>query len=167
VVLGDRLFQVVFAGDREVIGRRVRVDAMSVTVVGVMPPGFAFPSSETDLYLPLGLDPASTRRGNHRLSVIGRLAPGATIDGARAELGALMAGWGAAGTHHTLSPPDHPMTITSLNYEIVGPVRSTLWLLQAAVLFVLLIATANVSNLLLARAEARAREIAIRNARQE
>ena len=163
-VLSDRLWRSAFAADPEIVGRHIRVAGNAVTVVGVMPPGFGFPDADTELWLPLGLDPASIARGNHRLSVIGRLGEGVTIGGARGEIAGLMTGWKDAGHHHFLGPPNHPLVVWSLKDEMVGPVRSILWLLQAAVLFVLLIACANVSNLLLARAEARSREIAIRNA---
>jgi putative ABC transport system permease protein len=163
-VISDRLWRSAFAADPDILGRRVILDGMSAAIVGVMPEGFAFPQADTDLWIPLQLDPASQARGNHRVTVIGRLQPGVSIGQARGELASLMAGWGAGSPGHRLSPADHPMAVYSLHEEVIGSVRSTLWLLQGAVLFVLLIACANVSNLLLARAEARSREIAVRNA---
>jgi putative ABC transport system permease protein len=164
VVISHRLFMNAFGGNPEVVGRRVVVDAVPATIVGVMPEDFTYPQADTDLWIPLGLDPASIARGNHRLTVVGRLAPGVSVDQARGELASLTAGWTATGQQHRISFDKHPMIIQSLKGEVIGSVRWTLWLLQAAVLFVLLIACANVSNLLLARAEARTREIAIRNA---
>jgi predicted permease len=164
VVISHRFWQNAFGGDPEIVGKRVIVDGMSASVVGVMPEGFHYPQADTDAWIPLQLDPSSIRRGNHFITTIARLADGVTLATARAEASTLMASWGKAGSFHTLSPPNHPMVMYSLKDEIVGQVRTTLWLLQAAVIFVLLIACANVSNLLLARAEARSREIAIRNA---
>jgi predicted permease len=164
VVVSHRLWQGAFAGDPEIVGRRVIVDGMTASVVGVMPPGFAFPQEDIDLYIPGQIDPSTIRRGNHYLNVIGRLRPGVTLAEARGELGSLIAGWNTAGTNHRISADQHPVLIYSLKDELVGSVTTTLWLLQGAVLLVLLIACANVSNLLLARAEARAREIALRNA---
>jgi putative ABC transport system permease protein len=163
-VISHRFWRNAFAADPDIIGKRVLVDGMSATVVGVMPAGFAFPQADTDLWIPVQLDPSSIRRGNHFLTVFGRLQTGVSLAQARAEATTLMAGWRAAGTGHVLGNDNHPMVMYSLKDETIGGVRTTLWLLQAAVLFVLLIACANVSNLLLARAEARNREIAIRNA---
>ncbi len=164
-VISERLWLHAFKGDREALGRRVLVDGLPVTIVGVMPAGFAFPKADIDMWLPARINPvANSARGNHRWTVVGRLAPGVSLDGARAELGSLLAAWRHAGTAHSLGVPDHPMVVHALKDEVIGSVRSPLWLLQIAVLLVLLIATANVSNLLLARAEARSREIAVRNA---
>jgi len=163
-VISHRLWRGAFGGDPDIVGRTVPVEGHVVTIIGVMPASFAFPEVDTDLWLPFGLDPSSIRRASHFLTVVGRLRPGVGIEAARAEIGSLEAGWKSAGHHHTMSPPNHPLVVYSLKDEVVGSVRSILWLLQAAVLFVLLIACANVSNLLLARAETRSREIAVRSA---
>jgi putative ABC transport system permease protein len=163
-VISHRMWRNVFGGDREVLGKRIVVDGMTVSIIGVMPADFSYPQADTDLWLPLQLDPSSIFRGNHRVNVVARLGRGVAIEAARAEAATVMAGYKASHTQHRLAPPDHPLVMYPLKDEVVGPVRSTLWLLQAAVVFVLLIACANVSNLLLARAEARAREIAIRSA---
>src|SRR5262245_60058116 len=163
-VLGNDLWRRAFSGDPEIVGKTVLVNSIPVTVVGVMPRGFDFPGDGTELWLPLGLQPGPQAWGNHRLSVIARLGEGATPAQARAEMDSLMAAWGETSPEHRIKPVKHPMVIYGLKDEVVGGVRWTLWLLQGAVLFVLLIACANVSNLLLARAEARTREIAIRNA---
>src|SRR5262249_6098315 len=95
VVISHRLWKTAFAGDENIVGRHVILDALPATIIGVMAEGFAYPSIDTDLYIPLGLDPASINRGEHNLQVIGRLAAGASIDTARAELATLMNGWRA------------------------------------------------------------------------
>ena len=168
-VLSYGLYNRVFGADRNIVGRTIYVDALPVTVVGVMPKGFAFPE-KAELWLPLAIDPAqlaSDRRyGNHRLEVMARLKPGVTLEEARAELDPLMRGWGAAHAlpEDAVDPQTHPIILRELQPDKVGSVRVALWTLQAAVVFVLLIACANISNLLLARAEARSGEIAVRAA---
>jgi putative ABC transport system permease protein len=164
VVLSHALWQRSFGGDGEIIGRKITVDGVSVKVVGVMPAGFDFPEG-AEAWVPAREDPANTRRGNHRLSVVGRLRPDVTVEQARAELKVLMAGWLTRYQgRHPMGEPNHPMLLYPLKGELIGSVQWMLLLLQGAVLFVLLISCANVSNLRLARAEARSREVAIRNA---
>jgi putative ABC transport system permease protein len=166
IVLGYDVWQRAFAGDRNVIGRQITADAMNVTVIGVMPKGFDFPGDGAEAWLPAGWDPADFHRGSHFISVVGRLKPGVSLPRARAELGSLIDNWERlkAPMFHAINHQDHPMILQSLKAETVGSVQWALWLLQGAVLFVLLIACANISNLLLARAEARSREIAVRAA---
>ena len=167
-VIGHDLWKRGFGGDPGVIGRKVMLDAMPVTIVGVMPAGFDYPGG-MEAWVPARIDPASTRRGSHHLEVTVRLAPGVSLAGFRGELASLMAGWSAGqtrgpGGRHHINADQHPMLAFPLKGEVVGSLATTLWLLQGAVLFVLLIAIANVTNLLLARAEARSREIAVRHA---
>jgi putative ABC transport system permease protein len=165
VVIGHDLWQRAFGADRRIVGRAVNVDGISMTVIGVMPPGFTFPDDDVEAWLPYGVDTSDAlARGNHFVNVVGRLAPGVSLDAARAELAALTTAWGRldSPTWHAVDPAEHPMIVNPLREELVGAAKAPLWLLQAAVLFVLLIACANVSNLFLGRAEARAREIAVR-----
>src|SRR6266568_3905842 len=127
-VVSHRMWQGAFAGDPEIVGRHITVDAAPVTVIGVMPASFAFPNADTDMWLPERIDPASIARGSHGLTVIGRLAPGVGLEQARAELGSLMAGWKSGPASHVLAPPFHPIIVLSLKDEIIGSVRTTLWL---------------------------------------
>ncbi|HKE17161.1 MAG TPA: ABC transporter permease, partial [Kofleriaceae bacterium] len=165
-VIGHDLWRRAFDGDARVIGRKVTLDGMPVAIIGVMPDGFEFPGPEVEAWVPFGLDPHDLKEGrsSHFLHAVARLRPGVTLDAARAELAGLTASWSrlSAPTWHAVDPDEHPMTVHGLRGEIVGAVETPLVLLQAAVLFVLLIACANVSNLLLARAESRSREIAVR-----
>ncbi|HWL87253.1 MAG TPA: ABC transporter permease, partial [Polyangiaceae bacterium] len=166
VILGYDLFATVFGGDRNIVGRTVRVNAMPATVVGVMPRGFDFPE-QTQIWMPIGLDMSKIKmtRGSHWLGVVGRLKRGVDLPAARAEMDLLMPAWAAEHTgEHTIEPGLHPIVLAPLQGELVGSVRLALLTLQTAVVFVLLIACANISNLLLARAEARSGEIAVRAA---
>lgn len=168
VLLGYDLWRSAFGGDPAVIGRKITLDAMPVTIIGVMPRGFDYPSG-MQAWAPLGVDPNSTRRGSHGLEVTARLKRGHNITSFRAELDTLMAGWSQGrkpgdNLGHFNNKEQHPMIAFPLKDEVVGSLATTLWLLQGAVLLVLLIAIANVTNLLLARAEARSREIAVRHA---
>ncbi|WP_394833769.1 ABC transporter permease [Pendulispora rubella] len=164
IVLGYDLFKTVFGGDPSVVGRTVQYNATPVTVVGVMPRGFEFPE-RTQLWAPLRIDLSKSTRGSHWLNVIGRLKPGLGLEAARDELRPLMSMWA---TRHdkedSIDPIKHAIAYQFLQEELVRPVRAALLTLQAAVIFVLLIACANISNLLLARAEARSGEIAVRAA---
>ncbi|WP_394833768.1 ABC transporter permease [Pendulispora rubella] len=163
VVLGYGLFKQAFGGDRNIIGRTVKVDAVPVTVVGVMPRGFEFPE-HVQMWMPLGMDKAKLARGNHWFSVMGRLRRGVGLEAAQAELATLMPAWAAALPEgvHRLGSAEHPVVYRPLQEDVVSSSRLPLLTLQAAVIFVLLIACANISNLLLARAEARTSEIAVR-----
>jgi putative ABC transport system permease protein len=163
VVINYGVWKDVFGGDRGVIGRKVFLDAIPVTIIGVMPEGFAFDRMEA--WVPARLDFAMTRRGSHGGNVLVRLAPGASVQTLNDELGALAKAWGPRDTKgfHSISP-DHPVVAVPFKQDLVGSIASVLWMLQGAVLFVLMISIVNVANLLLARAETRTGEIAVRHA---
>jgi putative ABC transport system permease protein len=161
------LWQRAFGGENNIIGKQILVNSQSTTVVGVMPRDFAFPPGSNDpveLLVPFQFDPANPGgRGSHFLSVIGRLKPGVNIEQARSELGSLMAGWRSESrAQHLLNPQGHPVLLFPLHEDVVGSARLAVLMLMGAVAFVLLIACVNVANLLLARAEARHREFAVR-----
>ncbi len=165
-VIGHDLWRRAFNADPTIVGRKVSLDGYPIRIIGVMPDGLEFPGPEIEAWVPFGLDTRDFKEGraSHYLHVVARLAPGVSLDAARAELAALTASWSRldSPTWHTVDSDEHPMTAHALRGEVVGAAQTTLWLLQISVLFVLLIACANISNLLLARAEARSREIAVR-----
>ncbi|MEO8703784.1 MAG: ABC transporter permease [Kofleriaceae bacterium] len=170
VVLGHDVWMRAFAGDPGIIGKKVHMDALPVTVIGVMPPGFDFLDRQ-EAWVPLCFDWTKGNRGNHFLNVVARVKPDSSLEAFQDELVSLSIHWGHNRTprNHTMSPyapplPSHPMIALAFHDDLVGGLATTLWLLQAAVLLVLLIAIVNVANLLLARSETRTREVAVRAA---
>jgi predicted permease len=165
IVLGYDVWKRAFGGDRTIIGRTIHSDAMPVTVIGVMPPGFDFLDRE-EAWLPLNADFAKANRGGHYLNVVVRLAPGVSLKAMQDELVALGTAWATkkAPKVHAIVNHQHPMIAVPFHEDLVGSLATTLWLLQGAVLFVLLISIVNIANLLLARSETRTREVAVRHA---
>src|SRR5580692_10437673 len=160
-------WQTVFAGDPNVVGRETRLDGLKCTIIGVMPKGFQFPPGEQEpaqVWTALQLDPAHPGgRGSHNYYLLGRLKPGVSAAEAQGELESLVQYYAenSAPKTHSFNPEKHTIVSFPLQAEVVSSVRPALLMLLGAVAFVLLITSVNVANLLLARAEARRREIAI------
>jgi putative ABC transport system permease protein len=166
VVLGYGAWQRLFQGDPKIVGKPIRLDAIDYTVIGVMPKGFTFPvsSEDIDAWVPLTLAGDSTfaeQRGSHYLRGIARLKPGASVSQAQSELAMIAARLSALypGTNHDRSARMKPFQDT-----IVSGSRTSLLVLAGAVGCLLLIACANVANLMLARSSLRSKEVAVRTA---
>ncbi|HEV8204388.1 MAG TPA: ABC transporter permease [Pyrinomonadaceae bacterium] len=173
VVLSDTFWQRRFGSDRDIINRNITLDGESYTVIGVMPSGFQFPHASfswaepADVWVPLRDVEEAGRRGPYYLNILARLAPGVTLEQARTHMNALAQRWereqpgyrgpnGEDGGWH--------ITVTPLQEEIIGSSRRALLVLLFSVGLLLLIACANVADLLLMRSAKRHRELAIRAA---
>jgi putative ABC transport system permease protein len=163
ILLSHKFWQEYFGGDPSVIDEIIRLHGRSYTIVGIMPPSFAFPSPDVELWRPMLRDPElfPGDRSRHFAHAIGRLKPGLSLEQAQIEMNTIAdrlaltypktnKGWGVA--------------VESLHHSMVSDSRAVLLILWAAVGLVLLIACSNVVNILLAQVTSREREIAIRSA---
>jgi putative ABC transport system permease protein len=173
VLLSDALWRRRFGADPSIVGRTIELGARVRTIIGVMPPDIRFPDAplegfreRADLWVPYGWEQARAQgRGNQVLMVLGRVRPGVPLRRAQADIDALADRFRAAYPDRYMRPGNHwRMATISLRDQMVGGVRPELLVLLGAVSLVLLIACANVANLMLARGRTRQRELAIRSA---
>ena len=164
--LSSEVWQSAFGRDESVLGRVMPIDGVPTRIVGIMPPGYDVHDEHIQVWLPLTLDPANPgNRGGHYLYLVGRLKRDVTLAQARADVETMLQKWGTLNRDaHVPNPQQHRIRLDALQDDLVGGIKTALWVLQGAVAFVLLIACANLANLLLARAESRGREFAIRSA---
>jgi predicted permease len=168
LVIGERLWNRKYGGDSSILNRKVDVDGVPHEVIGIVPADVRFPSSDTDLWLPLRLDPAKTESATFDYQAIARLRDGISLDAAEADLQRLL----------PLLPDEFPGRMTRASIEqthmrasvrplaavVVGDVGRVLWVVLGAASFVLAIACANVANLFLVRAEDRRKSLAVQRA---
>jgi len=160
VVISHALWQRRFGGTADVVNRKITLNGQPATIVGIMPADFNHPK-DTEVWTPLPLNPAEEARENRMLEVVTRLKPGVSMSQAQTEMDTINQ---RLAQTYVDTNTGWSVRLTELRESMVGELRTSLLILLGAVAFVLLIACANVANLLLARAAYRQKEIALRTA---
>ncbi len=174
IVMSERLWQRRFNSDPQILGKAVALNGRNFTVVGIMPARFEFPiplfniqgrnfAGQVDIWKPIAFTKNDLEsRGSRSYGVIARLKPGVTMQQAQAEINTINAGWITKFPDNYSPQTRFGASLYSLHEQVIGGMRTALWILLGAVALVLLIACANLTTMLLARAGGREREFAIR-----
>ena len=172
VMISEGLWRSRFGADPRIIGRTLDVSGKSTEIIGVMPKSFRFPSSDTEIWLPLALDPNAAFAGGFNLDAVARLKPGVSIADAQRDFRAVLprvvdvsAMFAPGITTQMLMEQAKPQPVlVPMRDDVVGGIRGTLWIVAATAGLLLVVACANVANLVLVRADGRQRELAVRAA---
>ncbi|HEU4586811.1 MAG TPA: ABC transporter permease, partial [Gemmatimonadaceae bacterium] len=172
VMISEGLWRSRFGGDPGIIGRMIDVSGTSHEIIGVMPKSFRFPTSDTQIWLPLGLDPNAPFPGGFNYDAVARLKPGVSIADAErdfrsvlprvVEVSPMMAP--GVTTQMLLDQAQPRPVLVPMRDDVVGGIANTLWIVAATAALLLVVACANVANLVLVRADGRQRELAVRAA---
>lgn len=172
VLISDEIWKTRFGGAHDVLGKTLQVNGKSREIIGVMPSGFGFPSARTRLWLPMQLDPAAPFPGGFSYDAVARMKVGVSVDDVNRDLMAVMPRMvelspnlaPGVSTQMLIDQAKPRPFVVPLKDDITGGIAKTLWIVAAAAVLVLLVACANVTNLILVRADARQRELAVREA---
>ncbi len=172
VVISEGMWRSRFGADRQILGRTLEISGRTREIVGVMPQRFRFPNAGTQLWLPLQLDPNAQFPGGFSFNSVARLKPGMSVAAAQRDLTAILPrmvdlfpNMAPGVSTQMLMEQARPVPkLIPLKEDVTGGISRTLWIVAAASVLVLLVACANVTNLTLVRADARQRELAVREA---